>query len=105
MVIDIITSLFGHSPNIHDIIIAVVSFLFGFILLPQLKDVWQGKTSLNLYTASLTTLGLIVLTINFYLMEFWISFIADTFSSIVWFLIFILSFRNIKKIKKITQKS
>ena len=100
MLADIITSLFGHSPNIHDIIIAVVSFLFGFILLPQLKDVWRGKTSLNLYTASLTTIGLVILTVNFYLMEFWISFIADTFSSIVWFLIFVFSMRNMKKTQK-----
>lgn len=101
MLIDIITSLFGHSPNIHDIIIAVVSFLFGFILLPQLKDVWQGKTSLNLFTASLTTVGLVVLTINFYLMEFWISFVADFFSAVVWFLLFVFSMRNKKKTKKV----
>lgn len=97
MIQDIITELFGHAPNIHDIIIAVVSFLFGFILLPQLRDVWHGKTSLNLYTASLTTIGLIILTINFYAMEFWISFIADFFSAIVWFLLFVFSMRNLRK--------
>lgn len=101
MIQDIITELFGHAPNIHDIIIAVVSFLFGFILLPQLRDVWHGKTSLNLYTASLTTIGLIILTINFYAMEFWISFIADFFSAIVWFLLFVFSMRNKKKIKRV----
>jgi len=39
MVADIIGQLFGHSPNIHDIIIAVVSFLFAFILLPQANKV------------------------------------------------------------------
>jgi len=97
MVIDIIAQLFGHSPNIHDIIIAVVSFLFGFILLPQLRDVWKGKTSLNLYTASLTTVGLIILTINFFTMEFWISFAADFFNSVIWFLLFVFSYKNIKK--------
>jgi len=97
MVQDIITQLFGHSPNIHDIIIAVVSFIFGFILLPQLHDVWIGKTSLNLFTASLTTVGLIILTINFFTMGFWISFVADFFNSVVWALLFIFSYRNIKK--------
>ena len=97
MVLDIITQLFGHSPNIHDIIIAVVSFTFGFILLPQLRDVWKGKTSLNLYTASLTTVGLIILTINFFAMEFWISFAADFFNSVIWGLLFVFSYRNIKK--------
>jgi len=99
MAVDIFSQLFGHAPNIHDIIIAVVSFLFGFILLPQLKDVYKGKTILNLYTSSLTTVGLIILTINFYAMEFWVSFAADFFSSVIWGLLFIFSYRNIKKKK------
>jgi len=96
MVADILIQLFGHSPNIHDIIIALVSLLFGFILLPQLRDVYKKKTILNLYTAILTTLGLIILTANFFLMGFWISFIADFFNSIVWLFIFVFSYRNIK---------
>lgn len=99
MVLDIITQLFGHSPNIHDIIIAVVSFLFAFILLPQLRDVYKGKTNLNLYTASLTTVGLIILTANFFAMGFWISFTADFFNSVIWALLFVFSIRNMKKVK------
>jgi hypothetical protein len=97
MVQDIIMQLFGHVPSIHDIIIAIVSFTFGFILLPQLRDVWQGKTILNLCTASLTTIGLLILTINFLIMGFWMSFIADLFSTIIWSSLFILSYRNNKK--------
>ena len=97
MVTEIISELFGYSPSIHDIIIATVSFAFGFILLPQLKDVWKGKISLNLYTSILTTIGLIILTINFFIMGFWISFIADFFSSLIWGLLFIFSYINIKK--------
>ena len=76
MIQDIISQLFGHSPNIHDIVIAVVSFAFAFILFPQLRDVIRGKISLNLYTSSLTTIGLIILTINFFTMGFWVSFAA-----------------------------
>jgi len=97
MVYDIISQLFGHAPNIHDIIIATVSFAFAFVLLPQLREVLKGKISLNLYTSSLTTIGLIVLTINFFVMGFWVSFAADFFNSIVWGLLFIFSYRNIKK--------
>jgi len=97
MLYSIISQLFGHSPNIHDIIIAVVSFLFGFILLPQLRDVYKKGIVLNLYTAILTTIGLIVLTVNFFMMGFWISFAADFFNSIIWFLLFVFSIRNIKK--------
>jgi len=97
MLQNIIIDLFGHNPNIHDIVIAVVSFMFGFILLPQLRDVCRDNTILNLYTASLTTIGLLILTINFFMMGFWISFAADFFSTIVWLLLFIFSYRNIKK--------
>ena len=100
MITDVIAQLFGHSPNIHDMIIAVVSFLFAFILLPQLKDVYRGKTILNTYTASLTTIGLIILTANFLVMGFWISFIADFFNAVIWFLLFVLSVRNKKKLAK-----
>ena len=100
MVTDAIAQLFGHAPNIHDIIIAIVSFLFGFILLPQLRDVYRGKTSLNVYTTSLTTIGLIILTANFFAMGFWISFIADFFSAVIWFLLFVFSVRNKKRMNK-----
>ena len=99
MVSDIISQIFGYNPNIHDIIIAIVSLMFGFILLPQLRDVIKGKVSLNLFTASLTTIGLVILTVNFFAMAFWISFSADLFSSIIWFLLFIFSYKNIKKKK------
>jgi len=100
MVLEILPQLFGHSPNIHDIIIATVSFAFAFILLPQLRDVHKGKISLNLYTSSLTTIGLIILTINFFAMGFWISFAADFFNAVVWGLLFAFSVRNVKKAKR-----
>ena len=98
MVQDILITLISFDKW-QDIVIATVSLMFGIILLPQLRDVWHGKTILNLYTASLTTIGLFILVITFFTMGFWISFIADFFSGIVWFLLFILSFRNIKKEK------
>ena len=95
MAADIISQLFGHAPNIHDVIIAIVSFLFAVVLLPQLRDVLKGKTTLNLFAASLTTIGLIILTANFFVMGFWISFAADLFNSVVWFLLFVFSYRNL----------
>ena len=81
----------------QDYAIAIVSVLFGFILLPQLRDTWRGKTILNLYTASLTTIGLYVLGITFYRLHMWVSFGAEFFSGTVWFLLFLFSFRNKKK--------
>jgi len=81
----------------QDYVIAVISLLFGVILLPQLFDTWKGKTTLNLYTASLTTVGLFILASTFFTLQFWTSFIADVLSGIIWFLLFAFSYRNIKK--------
>ncbi len=97
MIADILTSIFGESYAWQDLVIAVVSILFGFILIPQLKDVWYGKSILNLYTASLTTIGLYVLAVTFFTMGFWISFIAELFSGTIWLLLFVLSFKNYRK--------
>ncbi len=99
MIGDILTSIFGESYAWQDIVIALVSILFGFILIPQLKDVWHGKSILNLYTASLTTIGLYVLAVTFFTMEFWISFTAEIFSGTIWLLLFVLSFKNYRKSK------
>ena len=79
----------------QDYVIAVVSLLFGVILFPQLRDVWNGQ-SLNITTSALTTVGLYVLVFTFATMEYWVSMIADIFSGSVWLLIFILSWRNCK---------
>jgi len=83
----------------QDIVIAVVSLLFGFILIPQLKDVWSGKTILNGFTAALTTIGLFILALTFFTLNLLISVVAETFSGIIWLLLFILSVKN-KKIAK-----
>ena len=84
----------------QDYVIAIVSVLFGFILLPQLKDCWKGDTILNVYTAFLTTIGLYVLGITFYTLEMWISFGAEFFSGTIWFLLFFFSIKNKQKSKK-----
>jgi hypothetical protein len=83
----------------QDIVIAVVSLLFGFILLPQLKDVLIGKTILNEITAGLTTIGLFILAGTFFTLNLYVSAVAETFSGIIWLLLFILSLKNKKKVK------
>ncbi len=97
MLQEIIASIFGTGIQWQDIVISIVGLMFGVILFPQLKDVWRGKTILNLYSASLTTLGLFILAFTFATMDLWLSFVADFFSATVWFLLFLLSFRNLKK--------
>lgn len=81
----------------QDYVIAIVSLLFGVILLPQLLDTWRGKTILNLYTTSLTTIGLFILAATFFTMSYWTSFIADIISGVIWFVLFLFSLKNKRK--------
>jgi hypothetical protein len=81
----------------QDYVIAIVSLLFGVILLPQLKDTWHGKTILNLYTAGLTTVGLYILGFTFFTLNMWISVIAEIISGTIWLLLFIFSYSNKRK--------
>ena len=99
MAVDILNSLLGDSYVWQDVVIAVISVLFGFILLPQFKDVLRGKVYINLYTAGLTTIGLYILAVTFLTMKFWISLIADIFSGSIWLLLFVFSVRNYRNRK------
>ena len=80
----------------QDYVIAIVSVLFGFILIPQLKDVIKNGEILNLFTASLTTIGLYVLGITFFTLNMWVSFGAEFFSGTVWLMLFIFSYKNVR---------
>ena len=83
----------------QDYVIAIISLLFGLILLPQLRDTRLGKTNINLYTASLTTIGLFIIAGTFLTIGYWTSFTADVLSGVIWFFLFLFSFRNVKKFK------
>lgn len=89
--------ILGNITCWQDIVIAVIGLLFGFILLPQLIDVWRKSLVLNLYTAALTTVGLYIMAFTFYTLEFWITFIADFFTATVWLFIFLFSLINKRK--------
>jgi len=83
----------------QDIIISIVSLLFGFVMFPQLKDAWHGKTVLNSYTSGLTSFGLFVMAGTFLTLSLWISFISELFSGVIWSMLFFLSLKYRKKTK------
>ena len=95
-----LTSVFPGGYMIwQDIVIASVSLLCGFVMLPQFMDVWHGKTILNTYTAGLTAIGLFIMGATFITLDLWISVVSEFFSGVIWLLLFILSVRNKKKTK------
>lgn len=100
MISEILFNILYEGYVWQDVVIAVVSILFGFILIPQFRDLLKGKVYINLYTAGLTTIGLYILAATFFTLEFWISFFADIFSGTIWLLLFLYSIRNYKNKKK-----
>ncbi len=97
MIVNIIDAITQSITCWQDVVIAIIGLLFGFILLPQLVDVWKKNMVLNLYTSALTTIGLFIMAFTFFTLDFWITFVADLFTATVWLLIFILSIRNLRK--------
>lgn len=83
----------------QDTVIAVVCILFGFILLPLLRDVIRGN-SINIVTAGLTTAGLYIMGYAFFTLGLWVSFIAEVFSGTIWLLLFIFSVKHRKSRSK-----
>ncbi|MEF8879182.1 MAG: hypothetical protein V5A64_02165 [Candidatus Thermoplasmatota archaeon] len=99
IVLNVLDPLLENITCWQDVVIAVIGLLFGFILLPQLVDVWKKNIVLNLYTAALTTIGLYIMSFTFFTLEFWITFLADLFTATVWLLLFVFSVINLKKEK------
>ena len=80
----------------QDIVISVVSILFGFMLFPQIADSIKGKT-VNIFSAGLTTIGLYILAGTFATLELWFSVVAELFVGTAWLVLFILSYTHRKK--------
>jgi len=78
----------------QDIVIAVVCFLFGFMLFPQIRSSLHGR-HVNAWSAGLTSIGLFVIAIMFATLELWVSFASDVFAGSVWLLLWYLAvFKN-----------
>jgi len=78
----------------QDLVISIVSFSFGGMIVPQIIDSFKGKSYINLVTAILTVIGLLILGFTFATMNMWISSTANMSTCIMWTILMILSFKN-----------
>lgn len=99
MFLNIFDPILQNVTSWQDIVIAIMGLIFGFILLPQLYDVFKKGIILNIYTAALTTIGLYIMAATFFSMGFWITVAANLFTATVWLLLLVFSLINIKKTK------
>ena len=73
----------------QDYVISIVSFSFGFMLLPMMYDAINGY-DVNLISSGLTMVGIYVLAYTFWTLDLKKSFISQAFTGTVWLAIFIL---------------
>jgi len=78
----------------QDLVISIVSFAFGLMIIPQVIDSFKGKSYINLITATLTVVGLLILGFTFATMGMWISTSANLSTCCMWVLLMILSLKN-----------
>jgi len=78
----------------QDIVFTAGSIVFALGLIPQLRDCLNGYT-LNLWTASITTVVLTLYCVTYASLGLWLS--AIPFTATMWALILIVSWKNTKR--------
>ena len=78
----------------QDFIITGTNLLFGFMLIPQLKDVIINKHYLNLWSCGFTFIGLCIVNVVMATLELWLS--AIPICTVMWGLLLYFSWRNKK---------
>ena len=78
----------------QDFVITATNLLFGFMLIPQLRDTIRYKKPMNLWSCGFTFFGLCIVNITMATLELWLS--AIPICTIMWGLLFYFSWRNKK---------
>ena len=78
----------------QDIVISAVSFAFAFMLIPQMRDSFKGKGYVNIYTASFTSVGLVIIAVMMLTLELWFSGFSAFVTCTMWIVLFGLSYKN-----------
>jgi len=76
----------------QDFVITATNLLFGFMLIPQLKDVITQKHYLNIWSCGFTFIGLCIVNITMATLGLWLS--ALPICTIMWGLLLIYSWNN-----------
>ena len=78
----------------QDLVITAIVYMFVIVTIPLLIDVIKTKSSINLLTASATSIGNYVLAYVFFTLGLWFSVISASLIASIWFALFIISFKN-----------
>ncbi len=76
----------------QDFVLTGTNLLFGFMLIPQLKDVIFNKHYLNIYSCTATFIGLCICNITLASLGLWLS--AMPICTVMWGLLLYFSWKN-----------
>jgi len=79
----------GNIQKWQDKVITIVGIAFGFMLIPMILDSLNGQT-VNLWSSSLTAIGLYVLSYCFFTLDLKLSSVSNLFVAVMWSIIFVL---------------
>ncbi len=77
----------------QDTVILICSLIFGFLLIPQMRDMYRLKAGMNLLSCVTTTIALIVLTYAYASLELPLAVIGGVVNAAAWAVITMLSVR------------
>lgn len=83
----------------QDITIAVAGYMFGLIVIPQILDSYRQISYVNVWTAFLTVIGLIVLGISFLTLDLCIAATSNFFNCAMWSILLYFSIEKIRRKK------
>ena len=78
----------------QDYAITIIVYMFVTVTIPQLIDVINKKTSLNLFTSGATALGNYCLTYVFFTLDLWLSVTSAFSIATIWLLLLLFSIKN-----------
>jgi len=76
----------------QDYVLTCANLIFGFLLIPQLKDVVYNKHYLNLWSCGFTFFALCIVNITMLTLRLWLASIP--ICTTVWGLLWFYSWRN-----------
>jgi uncharacterized protein with PQ loop repeat len=78
----------------QDVTILGIGLVFGFLLIPQIIDLYKNKTALNIVSCVATTAALAVLGFVYSTLGLWLAVIGETITTIAWLVLTVQSVRN-----------
>jgi hypothetical protein len=82
----------------QDVALLGVNLIFGFLLVPQIFDVYRKKQALNLITCITTAGALSLLCFIYASLGLWLAVTGDLIDVGAWVMLLILSILVIKKV-------